>query len=273
MLVFHEERLVPTDVNVLVFAGKNDTGYFYVHRSLYDQAVIISDKYGDDIQQLYALLGGGDEMRDDVSYFMSVTPEPLRSLGPFLLLVKENIDNFIDMVGAIHVMSTQFDLRKMLTVPESLRVTLMFNLRITEEYQLSWDRFIASSMPYTKPVLLPPYVQQRDDSPTATSTEDTAKESEDDFVPDEEDAELAELMAIFGAPADQIEAVRRGEAELIDTSEKYATNSTAEVAVAPENTSGTLESSNEITAEESVVEEEIENKPLTGLDLVRSFIH
>lgn len=282
MIVFHEERIVPTDVNVLVFAGANSSGYFYVHRNLYDQAVVISHLYDEDITKLCEELGGSSEMRDDVEYFYQMTPSPIRALAPFLLLVKENVDNYVDMVGAIHVMSTQFDLLKMISVPESVRASLKFNLRITEEYQLAWDRFIGSSMTYSKPVLLPPYASQISLEGTPVSRGSGYNDDDDDdedlrdpnASPEEQQEldELAELMMIMGAPTDQIKSVRRGEAIITDEgstvplmSDLASGKSSASAAAVA------MEDDPEPEEEEAEEEEEVKPKELTGLDLVRSF--
>ena len=104
MLIYSEQRLVPTDVNMLVIRGKEE-GYFYIHRSLYDQAVIINDIYKDTPELLRKAITGSEDTRDDVELFMSNAPSPINMLGPYLLLVKEQLEDFVDMVGAIHVMS------------------------------------------------------------------------------------------------------------------------------------------------------------------------
>ena len=150
MLIYSKERLVPTDVNMMVLRSKNNEGFFYIHRALYDQAVVINDIYGEDPSNLILALTNKEESRADVDYFLENAPYPIHILGPFLLLVKEELTDFVDMIGAIHVMSGPLSLRGMLKIPYELRnMNPSFSLSIKEEYQLAWDRFFQNAMPYT----------------------------------------------------------------------------------------------------------------------------
>lgn len=146
MLIYSKERLVPTDVNMMVIAGMN--GYFYVHRTLYDQAVILDDIYCDDHALLIKAVTNQEETRDDVEEFFATVPRPINIFAPYLLLVKEQITNIVDMIGAIHAMSGPINLRKMLKVPFEMRNTPSFSLSIRDEYQLAWDRFCMNTMPF-----------------------------------------------------------------------------------------------------------------------------
>lgn len=149
MLIYSEERLVPTDVNMMIIRAKDNIGYFYIHRSLYDQAVIIDDIYADSPEQLRIALTGKCDTREDMEIFEEKAPKPLAILSSFLLLVDAPLKSFEDMVGALHVMSGPLNLRKMLKIPFEMRNTPSFSLSIREEYQLAWDRFFQNTMPYS----------------------------------------------------------------------------------------------------------------------------
>lgn len=146
MLIYSKKRYTPTDINMMVIAG-ND-GYYYVHRALYDQAVILHDMYKDNISGLVDILKPGAEITESIHRFVTEVPAPINVLGAFLILVKEDITSLVDMVGAIHVMSGPLDLRKMITVPIEMRQAIQFSLSITEEYQPAWDRFFVTAIPY-----------------------------------------------------------------------------------------------------------------------------
>lgn len=150
MLIYSKERLVTTDVNMMVIRAKDNDGYFYIHRSLYDQAVILHDIYADERDSLIQLLTGSIGHRADADYFMDNVPSPINMFGAFLLLVKEEITEFVDMVGAIHVMSGPINLRAMIKIPREMRNTPTFSLSIKEEYELAWDRFFMNTMPYSE---------------------------------------------------------------------------------------------------------------------------
>lgn len=150
MLIYSKDRLVPTDVNMMVIRAKDNVGYFYIHRALYDQAVVIHDIYGEEPVNLIKALTGKEESRSDVDYFLENVPAPINIFGPYLLLIKDELEIFEDMVGAIHVMSGPLHLRNMLKIPFEMRNAMpSFSLSIKEEYQLAWDRFFQNTMPYS----------------------------------------------------------------------------------------------------------------------------
>lgn len=150
MLIYSEDRYVPTDINMMVIRGEKNTGYFYIHRLLYDQAVVLYDIYSEDIDFMVNSIIGTSDMRDDVAYFLDNVPAPLNIFAPFLLLVKEPLTELKDMVGAIHVMSMMINFRNMLKVPAEVRNnTPRFSLSIREEYELAWDRFFQTTLPYS----------------------------------------------------------------------------------------------------------------------------
>lgn len=146
MLIYSEQRLVPTDVNMMVLAGMG--GYFYIHRALYDQAVVLDDIYCDDHELLIKAVTNREETRPDVEKFFEEVPRPINIFAPYLLLVKEEITDIIDMIGAIHAMSGPINLRRMLKVPFEMRNNPSFSLSIRDEYQLAWDRFFLNTTSY-----------------------------------------------------------------------------------------------------------------------------
>lgn len=169
MLIYSEERLVPTDVNMMTIRAKDNVGYFYVHRSLYDQAVVIDDIYSDTPEMLRKQITGKEDSREDLAIYEEKAPKPLSILSAFLLLVEQPLENFEDMVGAIHVMSGPLHFRNMLKIPIEMRNTPSFSLSIREEYQLAWDRFFQNTMPYSDDMFF-----RRDTAPmngTMTTTE------------------------------------------------------------------------------------------------------
>lgn len=156
MLFCSESRLIPTNVNLMTLE-KQDM-YFYVHRSLYDQAVILNDKYKGKEEELLRLLDKDlSEVPQCISYFRLVVPEPLSILGNFLTLIDnyEQLNVEIDVLcGVIHQMSGALNFRNLIMVPKELRASVAFSLSLQEEYLLSWNRFFQESIPYDESVLL-----------------------------------------------------------------------------------------------------------------------
>ena len=177
MLIYSKDRLVPTDVNMMVIRAKDNVGYFYIHRALYDQAVVIHDIYGEDPSNLIKSLTGKEESREDVDYFLENVPTPINIFGPYLLLIKETLSDFEDMVGAIHVMSGPLHLRNMLKIPFEMRNTMpSFSLSIQEEYQLAWDRFFQNTMPYSTDMFHKQEIQPMNGVQTVTVESESTSE-------------------------------------------------------------------------------------------------
>lgn len=205
MLIYSEDRLVPTDVNMMVIRGKNNIGFFYIHRSLYDQAVIINDIYEEDVNMLIKALTGKEDSRPDVDKFLEEVPQPLNIFAPYLLLIKDELEELEDMVGAIHVMSGPLNLRKMLKIPFEMRNTPTFSLTIREEYQVAWDRFFQTTMPYSSDMWRPQSISPMNGVQTETiptgdfKTEEQEREEleaalfdcGDDFFDMDEEDEIA----------------------------------------------------------------------------------
>lgn len=196
MLIYSKERLVTPTLNMLVLADKNGDGYLYVHRLLYDQAVIINDIYGEDLSMLVQAVTGGTESRPDVDYFFENAPSPINSLGAFLLLVKEEIEEYVDMVGAIHVISGPINLRGMLKIPFELRNNkYSFSLSIKEEYQLAWDSFFKTTFPYSDDMVFgAPSVTPMNGVMTSTVSEDDEEDGEQSYE-DMYDTLVSSLMS------------------------------------------------------------------------------
>lgn len=142
MLIVSETRYVPTAVNMMVLQGK-EGAFFYLHRSLYDQCVILRDQYLTLLPSFYKLMGMESEHPAVCDEFMKLAPEPIDILGPFLSLVSdcEELSNIEDMCGALSAMSMTVDFRKMFKVPASVRQSIKFSLNVREEYKVQWDRF------------------------------------------------------------------------------------------------------------------------------------
>lgn len=142
MLVRSNTRYVPTAVNMIVIQGKDDD-FYYLHRSLYDQCVILYDAYADKLPFLFKLLGFDEGHPAVCDRFVEAAPEPLSILGPFLVLVKgcEELDNIDDMCGAISSMSMTVDFRRLFKVQPAIRASVKFSLSVREEYRVQWDRF------------------------------------------------------------------------------------------------------------------------------------
>lgn len=56
MIVVSEDRYVPINPEYMVLQDV-DGFYYYVHRTFYEQAVVMEDRYGESIETLQKLIG------------------------------------------------------------------------------------------------------------------------------------------------------------------------------------------------------------------------
>lgn len=145
MLIMSAERLVPLSTNTLVLEDSQGR-YYYVHRSLYDQAVILSDTYADNMQMLYSLLGAVNPPQVCKTFFEEA-PAPINVLGAYLVFVEDadQLEDMEVMCGALSVMAMTMNFRRIPQVKAELRQSVKFSLRIREEYKMHWDRFFAEA--------------------------------------------------------------------------------------------------------------------------------
>lgn len=146
MIVVSKKRYLPVMVNTIVLS--KDNWYFYIHRDVYDQVVVLSDRY-DTLKSLVDLLGGTQPNDDVVSWFYTNAPKPLNILAPYLNLIDGKIDKDMELCGGVlHVITAMINVRSFILKPIEIRKSVSFSLTIREEYELAWERFFLTSIPY-----------------------------------------------------------------------------------------------------------------------------
>jgi len=240
MLVYNDKRLVPTDVDVMVLQDASQN-YFYIHRMLYDQTVILEDKYHGDYHKLAQDIMAPNPVptdRSDVDFFFEHTPHPINILAPFLLLCPEAFDDLVDMVGALHVMSNTFSFKRIPETDPSIRLNAMrFSMSIKEEYQLGWNNFFMGCIEYSNDMFLgnkgTNYMSTNSRPTTSNTSNDVEEEEEEDSgVPQVEYVDEDHIrMPVFDFEALLDEANAKSEQERL---EKEAAEQTASSTAAPE---------------------------------------
>lgn len=239
MLIYSKERYVPTDMDIMVIRSTDEEydGYYYIHRTLYDQAVILNDMYSDDIEALALAITNKPGMREDVEFFFQHTPTPINILAPYLLLVKGALNELVDMVGAIHQMSLPLSFRRMIQIPYNMRnMNPSFSLAIKEEYQMSWQRFFLTAIPYDESMYVQPQMvmttvdsEGNQKTPTISSNDaeaptETEVTDAGDGGGDEEDDPFA---CLFGMEGFGIGENWEEEADAFDAEDKAAAEAEA----------------------------------------------
>lgn len=151
MIVCSEKHLIPVSVNTITL--KKDDYYFYVHRDVYDSAVALSDRYT--FETLLEKVEP-EKNRDIMNYYKDKFPKPLDILVPFLSLLNFNISdelaedqhNVEIITGILHVITNGCDVRRFIQIPKEVRRAVTYSIGITEEYEMSWERFFDEAIDY-----------------------------------------------------------------------------------------------------------------------------
>ncbi len=144
MLVSSKDRFLPTVINTLILS-KNDY-FFYIYRDVYDQAVILAEKYT--TQELISIIEP-EHNTSVIDYFYEHSPYPINILATFLGIVDPGLPQDIEVLtGALHVITAATNIKAYVEVNKELRKTLQFSLYIQEEYEMAWERFFITSIPY-----------------------------------------------------------------------------------------------------------------------------
>lgn len=133
-----------------------DDNYFYVHRDVYDKAVVLSDRYEPE-----ALLGALDATNNEetIDWLYSELPKPINILSTFLGLIQDGLEADLEKCcGALHAITSVIDVREFVKQPKELRKSIEFSLSILEEYEMSWERFFLSSISYDERNQVIPYM-------------------------------------------------------------------------------------------------------------------
>lgn len=118
-----------------------DGGFIYLSRNVYDQAVILNDRFEDDYTIIRNMLGISDLQNAAIEYFGEVAPEPLNILAPFLGLVTdvELEQDIEELCGVLHQMAATINFCSFIHVPKEVRADVSFTGNFIRKYKDSWD--------------------------------------------------------------------------------------------------------------------------------------
>lgn len=216
MLVVSDKRLAPSQVNTIILQG-DDGRYYYLHRDLYDQLVVLFDNflYGEATSTLANLLEHPmDTWPENVKMFYDTVPGPLKMAAPYLMLVTtpEQLETLEDMCGALTVISMSINLRRFCKVDKSIRAAMNFSLHVREEYRPHWDRFFQENPEYGAVASMPAPTPTIRQVPTPDGhiavDEETGEELNITYADEAPSAEdlAAMLMAMPGMGGEEEEA-------------------------------------------------------------------
>lgn len=142
MIVLDEKRYLTLNPGYITLQDEEGR-YYYIHRLFYEQAVVINDRYGTNIQALTEQIGGHLEFTA-ISQFVETAPKPISIMGYFLALLEEDLEDYDDIVGALDIISTAINLRRFIKQPKEIRQSVSFSLSVKEEYTDIWGMFLST---------------------------------------------------------------------------------------------------------------------------------
>lgn len=149
MIVVSEDRYVPINPEYMVLQDA-DGFYYYVHRTFYEQSVIMEDRYGESTETLQKLIGGNSDF-EAIDIYRKYVPRPLNIMGYFLALLQNDITDFVDIVGAMDTIASAINLRNLIKQPVSIRQQVSFGMSVENEYKDIWTLFFNTScIPYAQ---------------------------------------------------------------------------------------------------------------------------
>lgn len=121
----------------------DDIGTVIVNRSVYDQMLLLSDRFEGELSYLNKIINAdSDNHKAEIKYFFETAPEPINMLAPFLGLVGENIEigcDFEKICGILHQMSSIINFNEFVKVPIEIRADVTFTKRELLRYKDSWE--------------------------------------------------------------------------------------------------------------------------------------
>lgn len=146
MIITSEEHYVPVTPGYMTLQD-SDGVYYYVHKTFYEQAVVLQDRYGKSIETLQKLIGGNPNYVA-VEKYLTYVPAPLKIMGHFLALLQEDIEDFVDIIGAMDTMAEVVNLRALIQQPAAIRQQVTFDMSIDNIYRDRWDLFFQQCYEY-----------------------------------------------------------------------------------------------------------------------------
>lgn len=126
-----------------VMLDADDIGTIIVNRSVYDQMLLLSDRFEGELSYLNKTINAdSNNHRAEIEYFFETAPEPINMLAPFLGLVGENTEigcDFEKICGILHQMSSIINFNEFVKVPAEIRADVTFTKRELLRYKDSWE--------------------------------------------------------------------------------------------------------------------------------------
>lgn len=156
MIYFSEKEKVLFRPNIIRLDLINDSGYIYVTRNTYDQALLLAEKCGYDLQSVMRSLALSNLQSGAVSKLFELLPRPINMLAPFLNLIDGtvtlDVNDTEQLIGVLSYISTIINFNEMLNAPKELRTGITYTKSILYNYQTQYNDFETSYIEHITPV-------------------------------------------------------------------------------------------------------------------------
>ena len=189
LIVCSDKYLLPV-VGGVITLQVDDSLMIYVHRSLYDVAVVLKDRY-ETKDRLIEAIGFVNNM-DAINMFYKECPDPINILAPFLSYINPTLETeftFEFCVGALHTLHRTLDMRGSLKVEPQLRRSVRITVRPEDDYLLQWGVLLREWFDYDE-------ISTLIHSEVSSPPPPPLPESDDMiiFEDDDDDSEMMELL-------------------------------------------------------------------------------
>lgn len=146
MIVYSKQKVLSLLPDIVPIDGENEE-FFYVLRSVYDEAVILDNTY--EVEALKSKVNTENNTKA-YEYLLECLPHPINILSPFICLVKDELELDIrTLCGVLSVILSTMSAVKFVSEDIRLRRSIEYSGKIVNEFELSWKKFFSMKVDYS----------------------------------------------------------------------------------------------------------------------------
>lgn len=138
-MIFYSEEAISTKQGSNIVEVSVDGGFLYVELAVYEQAVLLNDRFIGSYETLYSQLTGQGTgfHKKDAELFFSHVPAPLGVLGAYFAIVAEDVElkTMEEACGMLHQISMVLDFNSFAKLSFDVRKNVVFGRRALEAWQ------------------------------------------------------------------------------------------------------------------------------------------
>lgn len=175
-MILYKKEPYPLQMKNIILLDSGDGGVIYVSKTTYDQALLLSSRFDNDIQRLIQSLkcktNEGyiviSELKELINNMHLSMPSPINILAAFLIFCAGNQgiewdrNNYEMGYGILHQFSQLIDFNGMTLVPAEVRANISIPTAILMQYERTWDDLCSTLTDYVVAGLQPVRPQHYD---------------------------------------------------------------------------------------------------------------